>query len=187
MRSRRYTFEGGRPLVERVLQIDAYRAARAKKERRCVHGSLVWAFGGQSTDVPPALVRTAVRIHQAMGAPPPGTPSEVYLCHTLCELGAVKMSKVARQIRAFLDEHPAEVLVLVIEDHVSPARKFHVAVYNENTPDREVCARGGGGSRADPGRSSTTGDPLGMAHPVGSASSAGSGGRRARAKRRLCL
>ncbi len=49
-----------------------------------------------------------------------GTP-EPYLCHTLCELGAEPLDQELEVIRRFLDDHPDQVLVLVVEDYVPPA------------------------------------------------------------------
>ncbi len=76
---------------------------------------------GQAAELPDAVVRGARLIHQSLGAPPPGTPYDVYLCHVFCEIGAVKMLDEMKVMRAFLDAHPREVLVMVIEDYVPPA------------------------------------------------------------------
>ena len=46
----------------------------------------------------------------------------MYLCHTFCEIGAVSMVEELDELRTFLDAHPDDVLVLVIEDYVSPER-----------------------------------------------------------------
>jgi hypothetical protein len=85
-----------------------------------VYTELAGPFGSQATDLPPALVATATRIHQALGAPPPGTPTTAYLCHSFCELGAVEMVPTLVQMRRFLDAHRHDVLVMVIEDYVPP-------------------------------------------------------------------
>lgn len=45
---------------------------------------------------------------------------EVYLCHGLCELGAYELRPVLAEIREFLVAHPDEVLLLIVEDYVSP-------------------------------------------------------------------
>jgi hypothetical protein len=119
----------GQPIVEQLkhgirgFQIDAY-AGTTRKGR--VYTELAGPFGSQATDLPRALVATAERIHQSLGAPPPGTPTQLYLCHTFCELGAIPMSTVAHQIRTFLDSHKDEVLVSVIEDYVPPTRIHEV-------------------------------------------------------------
>ena len=44
----------------------------------------------------------------------------MYLCHVFCEIGAVRMLDEMKVVRAFLDAHPREVLVIVIEDYVPP-------------------------------------------------------------------
>jgi hypothetical protein len=50
-----------------------------------------------------------------------GKKQDVYLCHDLCELGAVKASDVFRQINDFLDRNLTDVIVLDVEDYVRPA------------------------------------------------------------------
>ncbi len=45
---------------------------------------------------------------------------KVYLCHGLCELGAYELRPVLAGIREFLVAHPDEVLLLIVEDYVSP-------------------------------------------------------------------
>jgi hypothetical protein len=102
----------------RGFQIDAFPGV-ARKGR--VYTDLAGPFGSQATDLPPSLVATAERIHRELGAPPSGTPTEVYLCHTFCELGAIPMKTVAQQFHAFLDKHRSEVLTIVVEDYVPPA------------------------------------------------------------------
>jgi hypothetical protein len=103
----------------RGFQIDAYEGF-AREDR--VLTDVAGAFGDRATDLPRPLVRVAEAVHRRLGAPPPGTPSTVYLCHTFCELGAIPMREAADQVRAFLDDHPHEVLVIVIEDYVAPER-----------------------------------------------------------------
>ena len=53
-------------------------------------------------------------------AGPPGrnAPRQVYLCHDFCELGAVLFSDVVAELRSFLEEHPGEVLVIVVQDEL---------------------------------------------------------------------
>lgn len=45
---------------------------------------------------------------------------ELYLCHTLCELGAVPALAQLRAYADWLDEHPGEVLLLMLEPYVPP-------------------------------------------------------------------
>jgi hypothetical protein len=101
----------------RAFQIDAFFGTpRGGRVSTDLSGPL-----GDAAELPTAVLRGAQRIHQSLGAPPPGTPHDVYLCHVFCELGAVKMLDEMRVVRAFLDAHPREVLVMVIEDYVPPA------------------------------------------------------------------
>ncbi|MGI9557567.1 MAG: hypothetical protein ACR2N5_06470, partial [Solirubrobacterales bacterium] len=44
-----------------------------------------------------------------------------YLCHVLCELGATELAAELSEVRDFLDKHPDEVVVLFIQDAVTPA------------------------------------------------------------------
>jgi hypothetical protein len=75
---------------------------------------------GQAAELPAAAVRTARLLHRRLGAPPAGTPYDVYLCHVFCEIGAVRMLDEMKVVREFLDAHPRDVLVMVIEDYVPP-------------------------------------------------------------------
>ena len=43
-------------------------------------------------------------------------PRDVYMCHGFCELGALKLVPVLRDVRTFLVENPGEVLIIVIQD-----------------------------------------------------------------------
>ena len=47
-------------------------------------------------------------------------PRGLYLCHGFCELGATPLPAALGQMHEFLVQNPNEVLVLVIEDYVSP-------------------------------------------------------------------
>lgn len=43
-----------------------------------------------------------------------------YLCHSICELGDTPLVEGLRTMRTFLDDHPGEVLALLIQDGISP-------------------------------------------------------------------
>ncbi|HEY8584889.1 MAG TPA: hypothetical protein VIL49_18150 [Capillimicrobium sp.] len=43
----------------------------------------------------------------------------VYLCHTLCELGAESLGTTLREIRGWLEANPAEVVVVMLESSVA--------------------------------------------------------------------
>ena len=106
----------------RGFQIDAYFGTpRHGRVYTDLSGPL-----GDAAELPAPLVRAATRLHRRLGAPPAGTPYDVYLCHVFCELGAVKMVDEMRVVRRFLDAHPREVVVMVIEDYVPPDRLLTV-------------------------------------------------------------
>ncbi len=65
----------------------------------------------------------ALRLREQAGPPPEDAPREVYLCHQFCELGAVLFSEVVEVLHRFLDEHPGEVVVVVIQDEL-PAEEL---------------------------------------------------------------
>ena len=44
----------------------------------------------------------------------------IYFCHGFCELGADEVTPELRAIRQFLVQHPGEVLILILEDYVTP-------------------------------------------------------------------
>ena len=44
----------------------------------------------------------------------------LYLCHGFCEIGAYELVPTLREIRSFLLQHPGEVLLIVVEDYVTP-------------------------------------------------------------------
>jgi hypothetical protein len=79
--------------------------------------------------------------------------SDIYMCHTLCELGATPLVEGLRDVRGFLDTHPDELVILFIQDETTPAdtvavfdragltRYAHVHERDEPWPDlRELIA-----------------------------------------------
>ena len=61
---------------------------------------------------------------------------DVYLCHTLCGLGATRATDALRLVRDFLAAHPREVLLVSVEDHVRP--RDVVRVFEESGLARYV-------------------------------------------------
>jgi hypothetical protein len=72
--------------------------------------------------LPPEALRAAERIAGPLGAGMPAGEPRLYLCHTLCELGAEPLGPELATIAAFLEAHPRTFLVLVVEDYVLAAR-----------------------------------------------------------------
>jgi hypothetical protein len=72
--------------------------------------------------MPPQALRIAERIAGPLGVGLPAGEPELYLCHTVCELGAEPLGRELGTIAAFLEAHPRTFLVLVMEDYVPAAR-----------------------------------------------------------------
>ncbi|MEO1061416.1 MAG: hypothetical protein AAFZ07_08355 [Actinomycetota bacterium] len=49
-----------------------------------------------------------------------GGDAQAYLCHALCETGATPLSTELEAMRRWLERHPREVLVLFIQDELTP-------------------------------------------------------------------
>src|SRR6185503_4721061 len=64
-------------------------------------------------------VDAAMRIRDRLAGKQEG-PRGLYLCHGFCELGATPFQAALDRIHEFLVVNPGEVLLLVIEDYVSP-------------------------------------------------------------------
>jgi hypothetical protein len=67
----------------------------------------------------PDLLSLAERLRDELleAAPGEGRP---YLCHVLCELGAIELTTALGELRDFLVTHPDEAVILFIEDGVEP-------------------------------------------------------------------
>jgi hypothetical protein len=65
-----------------------------------------------------ALNRLGVSITRSRSA---RGPREVWLCHTVCELGATRMTDTLSTIGAYLRANPSTVLVLILESYVTDA------------------------------------------------------------------
>jgi len=71
--------------------------------------------------VPPRALRVADRVAGRVGVGTLSGAPEPYLCHTLCELGAEPLNQELEVIKRFLDRHPDQVLIVIVEDYVPPA------------------------------------------------------------------
>ena len=75
--------------------------------------------------VPARALRVADRIAGHVGVGTLNGTPEPYLCHTLCELGADPLERELGVIREFLDRHPHQILLVIVEDYVPPATIAH--------------------------------------------------------------
>ncbi|MBN9622482.1 MAG: hypothetical protein J0H06_05930 [Actinobacteria bacterium] len=72
--------------------------------------------------MPPRALRVAERIAGTLGVGLPAGKPRLYLCHTLCELGADPLDRELKGIATFLASHPRTFLMLIVEDYVPAAR-----------------------------------------------------------------
>ncbi len=72
---------------------------------------------GDSYD--PAIAARAQQV--AANAPPKaGAERGIYLCHNFCEMGAASFVDRMTVLKQWLDNHPDEVVITIIEDHTKP-------------------------------------------------------------------
>jgi hypothetical protein len=69
--------------------------------------------------VGPEGMAAALRIRDRLAGAEPG-PRGLYLCHGFCELGAQPLGPWLSTLTDFLVQHPDEVVLLVVEDYVTP-------------------------------------------------------------------
>jgi hypothetical protein len=72
--------------------------------------------------LPPAALRAAEGVAGPLGVGLPMGKPRLYLCHTLCELGAEPLGRELRTIASFLEARPRTFLVVIVEDYVPAGR-----------------------------------------------------------------
>jgi hypothetical protein len=104
----------------RALLIDAYNGYQD-------HGIVRTNFSGaiNRQEVVDELGGDALRQLDRVGAltgaaDTSGKKKDVYLCHLYCEVGAVKATKVFSEINTFLNTHLTDVVILDVEDYITP-------------------------------------------------------------------
>jgi hypothetical protein len=102
------------------------------------NGHVLTDFDDESRDrnkvaksMPPGVLAAAERLvgGRLGGTTEDGEP-DVWLCHTVCELGATRMTDALTAIRKFLEANRGEVVILFIEPYVKPeeiAKRFERA------------------------------------------------------------
>jgi hypothetical protein len=70
--------------------------------------------------MPPNVLAAAERVAGRLGAGEATGERDVWLCHTVCELGATRMVDTLREFREFLEANPNEVVILFVEPYVAP-------------------------------------------------------------------
>lgn len=105
----------------RGLLIDAYYGIRDPKRNR-VRTDLANSEANKVAQaLPPPVLAAAERLAGRVGLGSLKGKKDVYLCHGVCELGAVKMTDALGEVRDFMAAHPDEVLVIFVEDYVKAA------------------------------------------------------------------
>jgi hypothetical protein len=122
-----YSAEQDRPIADQLrdgirgLLIDTHYADRLP------NGRLRTDFGSsedlrrraRQDGVSPDAVDSVLRLRERLGFAGEGERG-MYLCHTLCELGGTRLESVLDDLRQFLVANPAEVLVVINQDYVTP-------------------------------------------------------------------
>lgn len=70
-------------------------------------------------------VGAAERLAGRLGLVPSEGEREIFLCHTLCELGAERMGSTLGELRGFLERNRSEVVVVLVESSVDPGDVEH--------------------------------------------------------------
>jgi hypothetical protein len=87
--------------------------------RRAPDGSVRTSFAPADADTLDEAARAAAeaaRARQTTGL----DDERVFLCHSFCEIGALDAVEELRAVREWLDDHPREVLVFVVQDATEP-------------------------------------------------------------------
>jgi hypothetical protein len=67
------------------------------------------------------VVEAARRLAGVIGGVQADDPRGTYLCHAFCELGATPLTSALTDINDFLQQNPNEVLILFVQDQITPA------------------------------------------------------------------
>jgi hypothetical protein len=89
-------------------------ALTSEKSLAAAEAELTATYG---QDVVSSIRRTIDRVRRSESVGPP----EPYFCHTVCEIGATPMTPTMQRLNDWMDAHPREVIVLFIQDSVTPA------------------------------------------------------------------
>ncbi|MET8685217.1 hypothetical protein ABZV77_13460 [Streptomyces sp. NPDC004732] len=68
----------------------------------------------READFPPDMKQQITRLVERANPPRPG----MWLCHAVCRAGAIPLVETLRKIGTWLDEHPGEIVTLVVQDAI---------------------------------------------------------------------
>ena len=99
----------------RGMQLDAYLGQR--NDKGTVRTDLApKAVEAAEAKIGPEGLRAAQRLAGSVVFGPVQGKKQVYLCHVLCELGALEAVPEFKKIKDWMDRNPREVLMFVVED-----------------------------------------------------------------------
>jgi hypothetical protein len=106
----------------RVLLVDSWYGQRTQRRGIVANTdeSRAAALEEANADLGQAAVESALRVRDALHLSPRG-PVEPYLCHAMCELGSTEWLPVMRRVRAWMADHPRDVVTFIVQDTVTPA------------------------------------------------------------------
>jgi hypothetical protein len=87
--------------------------------------------------LPQDTLEAAERLGGRLGLGERTGKRDVWLCHTVCELGATRMVDALRDVREFLDQNRGEVVIIFIEPYVPP--REIAKTFKESGLDRYVA------------------------------------------------
>jgi len=112
----------------RAFLLDPYRGNRIGDRVRTDFDAVPHANRKFEEVIGPEAWAAGMRVREQLVGDP--GPSDVYLCHGFCELGALRMAGELRIFVEFLVTHPGEVVIIDFEDY-TPASDI-VAAFEES-------------------------------------------------------
>jgi hypothetical protein len=104
----------------RLLLLDTYAGYDTGNGVRTADRDIV-AEALPPDDFSEQVIEAARRLAGVIGGVEAGDPKRTYLCHAYCELGATPLTPALSEINGFLDANPGEVIILFIQDAITPA------------------------------------------------------------------
>ena len=114
----------------RLFLIDAHWGVEASGGVRTDFASEGRSRNKVAKALPPDVLAAAERLVGRLGVGDATGERDVFLCHTVCELGATRMVDTLVTYREFLEANPGAVLILFVEPYVTPnqiAKRFKEA------------------------------------------------------------
>jgi hypothetical protein len=72
-------------------------------------------------ELPPETLAAAQRLAGSLGIAGTSGERDIWLCHSVCELGGTRMADALADVREFLDRNPNDVVMLYVEPFVPPS------------------------------------------------------------------